>query len=88
LAGSGLGYERLATPGCSARTARRRLIGWAEAGHGHQLLRLGLAAFEGMIGLDLEDLSVNESITKFPGGGEVCGRSAVDRGRQGTNRCV
>src|SRR5215469_75909 len=30
----GSGYERIATPGCSDRTIRRRLAAWAEAGLG------------------------------------------------------
>ncbi len=34
----GSGYERLATPGCSDRTIRRRLVEWATAGHTQQLL--------------------------------------------------
>jgi hypothetical protein len=29
----GSGYERIATPGCSDRTIRRRLTDWATAGH-------------------------------------------------------
>jgi hypothetical protein len=41
-----------------------------------------------MIGLDLDDLSVDGSITKAPCGGEVSGRSPVDRGKQGTKRSV
>lgn len=28
----GSGYERIATPGCSERSIRRRLLGWAELG--------------------------------------------------------
>ena len=28
----GSGYERLATPGCSDRTIRRRLVAWARPG--------------------------------------------------------
>ncbi|GEL16326.1 hypothetical protein PA7_01630 [Pseudonocardia asaccharolytica DSM 44247 = NBRC 16224] len=47
-----------------------------------------LAAFDRMIGLDLEDLSVDGAITKSPCGGEVSGRSPVDRGKQGTKRSV
>ena len=82
----GSGYERLASPGCSDRTIRRRLAHWAEAGVGQQLLRLGLGAYDRMIGLDLEDLSVDGSITKSPCGGEVSGRSLVDRGKQGTKK--
>jgi hypothetical protein len=81
----GSGYERLASPGCSDRTIRRRLAHWAEAGVGQQLLRLGLGAYDRMIGLDLEDLSVDGSITKSPCGGEVSGRSPVDRGNKAPN---
>ena len=84
----GSGYERIATPGCSDRTIRRRLADWATAGHAKALLRIVLAAFDRMIGLDLDDLSVDGSITKSPCGGEVSGRSPVDRGKQGTKRSV
>jgi hypothetical protein len=84
----GSGYERIATSGCSDRTIRRRLLEWAQAGHGQTLLRLALAAFDQMIGLHLDDLSVDGSITKSPCGGEVSGRSPVDRGKQGTKRSV
>ena len=40
------------------------------------------------ITLDLDDLSVDGCITKAPCGGEVAGRSPVDRGKQGTKRPV
>ena len=81
----GSGYERLATPGCSDRTIRRRLVEWAAAGHAQQLLRIVLEGYDRMIGLDLEDLSVDGSITKSPCGGEVCGRNPVDRGNRAPN---
>jgi DDE family transposase len=84
----GSGYERLASPGCSDRTIRRRLSEWAQAGIGPELLRIGLEAYDRMIGLELADLSVDGSITKSPCGGEVSGRSSVDRGKQGTKRSV
>jgi len=84
----GSGYERLASPGCSDRTIRRRLTEWAQAGLGQELLRIGLEAYDRMIGLDLDDLAVDGSITKSPCGGEVSGRSPVDRGKQGTKRSV
>lgn len=84
----GSGYERLASPGCSDRTIRRRLSEWAQAGIGHELLRIGLEAYDRMIGLELADLAVDGSITKSPCGGEVSGRSPVDRGKQGTKRSV
>jgi transposase len=84
----GSGYERIATPGCSDRTIRRRLREWAELGLAEQMHRLALEAYERMIGLDLEDLAVDGCITKAPGGGEVAGRSPVDRGKQGLKRSV
>jgi hypothetical protein len=62
----GSGYERIASPGCSDRTIRRRLTEWAT--HGRQLLRLAVAAYDQMIGLDLDDLAddlaVDGCITK------------------------
>jgi hypothetical protein len=84
----GSGYERIATTGCSDRTLRRRLRDWAEAGHGPALLRICLAAYDRIIGLDLDDLSVDGCITKAPCGGGVAGRSPVDRGKQGMKRSV
>ena len=50
------------------------------------MLRTALAGYDQMIGLDLDDLSVDGSITKSPGGGEVAGRSPVDRGKGGMKR--
>lgn len=41
-----------------------------------------------MTGLELDDLSVDGSITKSPCGGELSGRSPIDRGKQGTKRSV
>jgi len=84
----GSGYERLATSGCSDRTMRRRRDEWADAGHGPALLRICLTAYDQIIGLDLDELAVDGAITKAPCGGEVAGRSPVDRGKQGTKRSV
>jgi Transposase DDE domain len=84
----GSGYERIATPGCSERTIRRRLREWAALGLAEQVHQLALEAYERMIGLDLEDLAVDGCITKAPSGGEVTGRSPVDRGKQGLKRSV
>ena len=84
----GSGYERVAVPGCSDRTIRRRLRDWAERGGTKEPLRTALAGYDRMLGLELDDLSVDWSITKSPCGGEVSGRSPVDRGKQGTKRSV
>ena len=84
----GSGYERIASPGCSDATIRRRLKEWAAAGISEQVHTLALQAYDRMIGLDLDDLAVDGCITKAPGGGEVAGRSPVDRGKQGLKRSV
>lgn len=82
----GSGYERIATPGCSERTIRRRLQEWATAGLAEVLHTLALQQYDRLIGLDLEDLSADGCITKAPCGGAKAGRSPVDRGKQGLKR--
>ena len=82
----GSGYERIATPGCSDRTIRRRVREWAEAGIAERLHRLVLEQYDRMIGLDLADVAVDGCITKAPSGGQKAGRSPVDRGKQGLKR--
>lgn len=84
----GSGYERLTSPGCSDRTIRRRLKQWAAAGLAEQLHALTLQAHDQIIGLHLADIPTDGCITKAPGGGEVAGRSPVDRGKQGRKRSV
>ena len=84
----GSGYERIASSGCSDRTIRRRLQEWAAAGLAEQVHVLALQAYEKMIGLDADVLAVDGCITKAPSGGEVAGRSPVDRGKQGIKRSV
>jgi hypothetical protein len=78
----------MASVGCSDRTIRRRLQAWAAAGLSEHLHTLALRAYERMIGLDLEDVAVDGCITKAPSGGEVAGRSPVDRGKHGLKRAV
>src|SRR5919106_5504159 len=84
----GSGYERIASADCSDATIRRRLKEWAAAGLSEQVHALALAAYDRMIGLELDDLAVDGCITKAPSGGEVAGRSPVDRGKQGLKRSV
>jgi transposase len=84
----GSGYERIASPGCSDATIRRRLKEWAAAGLSEQVHTVALQAYDRMIGLDLDDLAVDGCITKAPSGGEVAGRSPVDRGKQGLKRSL
>ena len=84
----GSGYERIATRGCSDATIRRRLKAWAAVGLSEQVHTLALRAYDRMIGLELDDLAVDGCITKAPSGGEVAGRSPVDRGKQGLKRSL
>jgi hypothetical protein len=78
----GSGYERIATTGCSDRTLRRRLRAWAQAGHGPALLRIRLAAYDYMIGLDLHDLAVDGASPRPP----AEARSPVAARSTGANR--
>lgn len=78
----GSGYERIASPGCSDRTIRRRVKYWAQLGTAEQIHALALQAYDRMIGLELDELSVDGCITKAPCGGEAAGRSPVDRGNR------
>jgi len=82
----GSGYERIATPGCSDRTIRRRVREWAAAGLAEELHTLVLQQYDHLIGLELADVAVDGCITKAPCGGEQAGRSPVDRGKQGLKR--
>jgi transposase len=83
---SGLGYERVADATCSATTIRRRRDEWIAAGVGEAVRLAALAAYEFMIGLDVDHLSADGCQTKAPSGGECAGKSPVDRAKQGLKR--
>src|SRR3954453_12365896 len=82
----GAGYERIACPGCSATTLRRRRDEWIRLGGWDRLKLACLDAYEKMIGLDLAALAVDGCTTKAVCGGECAGRSPVDRGKGGLKR--
>jgi len=84
----GCAYARIADATCSATTLRRRRDEWIAAGVIDALQALALAAYDRMIGLALDDVAIDCCITKAPCGGEVAGRSPVDRGKQGLKRSV
>ena len=71
---------------CGATTIRDRRDEWIRLGVFAELERLVLDAYDRLIGLDLREVSVDGCITKAPGGGEIAGRSPVDRGKQGRKR--
>ena len=84
----GCGYRRIADASCSATTLRRRRDEWITLGLAEQVRRVVLAAYDRLFGLELEHLAVDGCITKAPCGGEVAGRSPVDRGKQGLKRSI
>jgi transposase len=67
---------------------RTRRDEWIGAGVFDELWREVLRAYDKIVGLVLEDISLDGCITKAPCGGEVAGKSPVDRGKRGTKRSV
>jgi transposase len=82
----GCAYWRIADEKCSATTLRRRRHEWIDAGVMDTLREIVLDAYDRMIGLQLDNVAVDGCITKAPCGGEMAGRSPVDRGKQGIKR--
>jgi transposase len=82
----GCSYEAIADTTCSATTLRNRRDEWISQGVFTQLKQLALAAYDRIVGLALDQIAIDGCITKAPGGGEVAGRSPVDRGKQGLKR--
>lgn len=84
----GAAYVKIADSTCSATTLRRRRDEWIRAGIFTELEQICWDSYDKMIGLDLDDVSVDGCIVKAPCGGEAAGRSPVDRGKQGTKRSL
>ncbi|MFD7446188.1 IS5 family transposase [Streptomyces sp. NPDC059909] len=82
----GCSYEAIADTTCSATTIRSRRDEWIRLGLFAQLKQIALDSYDRIVGLVLDQIAVDGSITKAPGGGEVAGRSPVDRGKQGLKR--
>jgi transposase len=84
----GCAYWRIADEKCSATTLRRRRDEWIEAGVMDQLREMVLESYDRFLGLELTDLAIDCCITKAPCGGEMAGRSPVDRGKGGLKRSM
>lgn len=82
----GCSYQAIADPTCSATMIRTRRDEWIRLGVFARLRQLALQAYDRIVGLVLDQVAVDGCITKAPGGGEVAGRSPVDRGKQGLKR--
>jgi hypothetical protein len=53
-----------------------------------RLKAIAIDAYDRIVGLLLDDLAIDGCITKALGGGEVAGRSPVDRSTQGMRRSM
>ena len=84
----GAAYDRIADSICSATTIRRRRDEWIDAGIFETLEQICLEAYDRIVGLDLDDVTIDGCIVKAPCGGEAAGKSPVDRGKQGTKRSL
>jgi transposase len=82
----GCSYQAIADTTCSATTIRNRRDEWIGLGIFAKLKQIALASYDRIVGLVLDQIAVDGSITKAPGGGEAAGRSPVDRGKQGLKR--
>jgi transposase len=84
----GCSYQGIADSTCSATTIRDRRDEWISLGVFAQLKQIALDAYDRIVGLLLDQISVDGCITKAPGGGEVAGPSPVDRRKQGMKRSL
>ncbi|MFV5998537.1 IS5 family transposase [Streptomyces sp. NPDC056231] len=82
----GCSYEAIADTTCSATTIRNRRDEWIRLGIFARLKQIALESYDRIVGLILDQIAVDGSITKAPGGGDAAGRSPVDRGKQGMKR--
>ncbi|MEU5445354.1 IS5 family transposase [Streptomyces griseofuscus] len=82
----GCSYQAIADTTCSATTIRNRRDEWIGLGVLARLKQIALESYGRILGLELDRIAVDGSITRAPGGGEVAGRSPVDRGKQGLKR--
>lgn len=85
---SGCSYQQASDKDCSATTLRRRRKEWSNLGIGEDLEVLALTKYDQRFGLALSHISIDGCITKAPSGGEVAGKSPVDRGKLGMKKSV
>ncbi|TMR88918.1 IS5 family transposase, partial [Nonomuraea basaltis] len=84
----GCSYEAIADTTGSATTIRAHRDEWINLGVFAQLKQISLEAYDRIVGLLLEEVSVDGCITKAPGGGEAAGPSPVDRRKLGMKRSL
>lgn len=75
--------ERLCGNKVSDTTVRERRNEWVTVGVFDAVANEALAAYDRVIGLDLDDAAVDGSLHKAPGGGEGTGKNPTDRAKLG-----
>jgi transposase len=80
---TGCSYDEAGDGFCDGRVLRDRRDQWLAAGVFEALWGQVLKGYDQIVGLTLQDVSVDGCITKAPGGGESTGKSPVDRGKRG-----
>ncbi|MCY7300179.1 MAG: IS5 family transposase [Ilumatobacteraceae bacterium] len=75
--------EHLCGHRVSDTTARSRRDEWIAAGVFDALVDEAIRSYDRIIGLVLDDVSVDGSLHKSPGGGEGTGKNPTDRGKLG-----
>jgi putative transposase len=86
---TGMQWQALKATGiCHPSSAYRRFREWLEAGVFHEFWRLGLLAYDALVGLDFKWMSLDGAMTKAPLGGEKTGPNPTDRAKQGTKRSL
>jgi transposase len=82
----GCSCRAIADTACPATMIRNRRDEWITLGVFAPLKQLALESCDRIVGLVPEQIAVDGSITKAPGGGEAAGRSPANRGKQGLKR--
>ena len=86
---TGMQWQALKATGiCHPSSAYRRFREWLEAGVFHEFWRLGLLAYDTLVGLDFKWMSLDGAMTKAPLGGEKTGPNPTDRAKKGTKRSL
>lgn len=84
----GCSCQAIADTTRSATTILNRRDEWFRLGVFARLRHIALAAYDRIVGLVLDQIAIDGSITKAPGGGEAAGRSPVDRGNRASGAQV
>lgn len=86
---TGMQWHALKATGlCHPSSAYRRFREWLAAGVFFEFWRMGLLAYDALVGLDWKWMSLDGAMTKAPLGGEKTGPNPTDRGKKGTKRSL